>query len=76
MIKYLPRTDDNAVKPGDEYELFFWARGWISFGKKIADNYYITFNDVPKNTIYWLRDLSGGKEERIFTYEKGQQIWW
>jgi len=75
-IKFLPRTDDNAVRPGDEYELFFWYQGWISLGKKVADKDFLFFDNVPKNTIYWLRDRTRGKEERIFTYENGQQVWW
>jgi hypothetical protein len=24
----------------------------------------------------WLRDLTEGTEERIFTYKEGKQIWW
>jgi len=75
-IKYLPRTDDNAVRPGDEYELLYWNKGWNSLGKKSADNYFLIFNNIPKNTIYWLRDKTRGKEERIFTYENGEQVWW
>lgn len=75
-IRYLPRTDDNAVREGDTYELFFWANGWISFGKEEAKDKFLIFNYVPKNTLYWLRNCTRGKEERIFTYENGQQIWW
>lgn len=76
QIKYLPRTDDNAVKPGDKYELLFWANGWITMGIKLATDNYVVYNYVPANTIYWLRDVTRGKEERIFTYENGKQVWW
>jgi hypothetical protein len=31
---------------------------------------------VPKNSVLWLRDLTKGREERIFTYENGKQVWW
>lgn len=26
--------------------------------------------------LYWLRDLSKGKDERIFTYEQERLVWW
>lgn len=28
------------------------------------------------NIMYWLRNLTRGREERIFTYEDGKQVWW
>ena len=31
---------------------------------------------MPRGALYWLRDLSKGKEERIFSYEDGKQVWW
>ena len=44
--------------------------------KQIAKDLTITFKDVPSNTCYILHNLSNGKEERIFTYENEEQIWW
>lgn len=38
--------------------------------------YNIFFKDVPKGALYLLRDLTKGKDERIFTYENGVQVWW
>jgi hypothetical protein len=32
--------------------------------------------DVPQGIVYLLQNLSRGKEERLFAYEDGQQIWW
>jgi hypothetical protein len=32
--------------------------------------------NMPTNALFWLRDLTKGKEERPFTYENGQQVWW
>ena len=75
-IAFAPRNDDNAVSPGDVYELFYWNGKWESIGMKQADDYTITFTDVPQNALLWLRDLTRGCEERPFTYEKGKQIWW
>ncbi len=75
-IHLCPRNDTNYIIPGNRYELFYWDQGWHSAGKKIAEDYFLEYGDVPSCTIYWLKCLTGGKEERIFTYENGKQIWW
>ncbi len=41
-----------------------------------CDQFKITFKDVPQGGLYLLRDLTRGKDERIFTYENGEQVWW
>jgi len=76
MIRYCPRNDTNCILPGDSYELLYWDGGWVSLGIKKADAYALDYKAVPAGGLYWLRDLSGGQEERVFTYEKGMQIWW
>lgn len=73
---FCPRTDDNDVSPGDEYELLCWDKGWLSLGTQVAEEYSIVFKDVPRNALLWLRNLTKGREERPFTYENGKQIWW
>jgi hypothetical protein len=76
-IIYLPRSDDNNIRIGDVYELFYWAKdGWQSLGTQQAGDIRLTFKSVPDNALLWLRDLTRGKEERIFTYENGKQVWW
>lgn len=75
-IKYCPRNDTNYILPENEYELFYWDGQWVSAGRKIANDYFLNYEKVPSGTIYWLRCLSGGNEERIFTYEDNKQIWW
>ena len=76
-IRYIPRTDGNCIEIGDEYELFYWALGrWISLGRKTASANRLTYEKVPAGGLYLLRDLTKGKEERIFTYENMKQIWW
>lgn len=75
-IAFCPRTDDNDICPGDEYELFYWNEGWISLGCKTADSYELTFDGVPSNALLWLRDLTKGREERPFIYENNRQIWY
>ncbi|HJT73593.1 MAG TPA: hypothetical protein VJ720_06230, partial [Chitinophaga sp.] len=75
-IRFLTRNDMNGIQKGDQYELFYWNNKWVSLGKQIAVNTYLHFDNVPANALLWLRNLSGGIEERIFTYENDQQVWW
>ncbi len=76
-VRLCPRSDGNFIVDGHTYELCYWDEGkWISAGKKVAQDITIEFNDIPRNTFYILHDLTKGKEERIFTYENGLQVWW
>lgn len=76
-IRFLPRNDMNSVQSNNNYELLYWNNEkFISLGKKIATDTIIEFNNVPKNSVLWLRNLDVGKEERIFTWENGKQVWW
>ena len=34
------------------------------------------YDNVPGNALLLLRNHTKGKEERIFTYENDEQIWW
>ena len=61
---------------GIEYELFYYKSGWESLGTTVAGNQPITFENVPNNTLLWLVAKDSNRDERIFTYENGQQIWW
>jgi len=64
------------LKEGSEYELFYWEDEWISAGKQTATQNPLIFDDVPADRLYWLVETESRKEERIFTYEKGKQLWW
>lgn len=75
-IRFLPRVAYNIIIPGDKYELFYWNDKWISLGIQNATSQALSYLDVPSNALYLLRNHSRGKEERIFTYEKGEQVWW
>jgi len=77
-FRYLPRNDDNFIKEGEEYELFYWENyQWNSLGKQTGTSkQYLEYTNAPVNALFLLRNLTKGKEERIFTYENGQQVWW
>jgi hypothetical protein len=76
-IRFWFRNDDNTIRPGDTYELHYWGNSqWESMGQQTGTDTVIIYNRVPSRTIYWLRDLTRGREERPFTYENGRQVWW
>ena len=76
-FKFIPRNDGNGVEIGDEYELVYWKDGnWSLLGTQVATSNVLTFKNVPSGGLYVLRDKTKGHEQRIFTYEKGEQVWW
>ena len=77
-VRMSPRSDTNFILKGDVYALQYWHAGsWQNFETKRAEQYNtIQFEHVPGSALYLLKNLSRGKEERIFTYEDGKQIWW
>jgi len=36
----------------------------------------LTLKNMPSGGLYLLHDKTKGWEERIFTYEDGEQVWW
>lgn len=75
-LKFQSRNDMNCVQPGDEYELLYWeGSGFKSLGKQVAAD-TVLYYTAPAHALYWLRNLSGGTEERVFTYENRRQVWW
>lgn len=76
-IRYLGRNNFNIIEVGDTYELYYFdLNGWNSLGKKVATSNNITYDNVPKNALLYLRNLSRGKQERVFVYDNGHQVWW
>lgn len=75
-VAFSARTDDNEIRIGDLYELFYWNGDWCSAGRQRATEYRLTWEHVPSGAIYLLRNLNRGVEHRPFTYENQRQIWW
>ncbi len=76
-IRYIPRNDGNCIEVGDLYQLNVYDNGmWRILGKKKATETKLVFNNMPSGGLYLLNDLTKGHEERIFTFEKGKQVWW
>jgi len=76
-IRYAPKSDTNFIIPNDIYALYHWYNNqWLEIAKKVGSGEFLEIKGVPANGLYILKDLSRGKEERIFTYENGKQLWW
>jgi hypothetical protein len=76
-IGCMPQNDENYVYPGNRYELFYRdVDSWVSLGQKTAGGYSVTYDNVPSGALYWLRNLTKGKEERVFTYDNGHIRFW
>lgn len=78
QIEFQFRNDDNLIRKGDSYELFYFSgENWKSAGKQIGtDVHYLIYTDMPKNSLFLLRNHTRGREERIFTYENEKQVFW
>lgn len=71
-----PEDKSNEIIIGQRYELFCWVGHWKSLGVQKAEGTTLTYHRVPKNALLWLRNLDEGKQERIFIYENGKQVWY
>lgn len=79
--KVLAQTTDSYEKShfesGRVYTLYYWNNKWVDTGSQKASNGPLVFNNIPSNSLYWLVEADGHKEERIFTVDQnGNQIWW
>lgn len=74
-IVYTPRNRDNYIRPGDIYELFYCDRDWKSLGVIQAVSDSLKFSGVPSNALLFLHNHTRGKDERIFLYKDGEQLW-
>ena len=76
-ITYMPRNDGNCVEVGDKYQLLVYDKGsWKTLAWIRAKETRLVLKNMPSGGLYLLRDKTKGKEERIFTYENGKQVWW
>lgn len=77
-IMFVPRNRDNYVRVGDEYELFWFGEyKWHSAGRKMAYSDSLDF-EVPTGALYYLKNHSRGRSERIFEYDfnrRTQHFW-
>lgn len=77
-VMFVPRNRDNYVRAGDEYELFWFGdERWNSAGRKHAVSDSVDYM-VPEGTLYYLKNHTRGRSERIFEYDfkrREQRFW-
>ena len=81
IVRYVslsPRSDDNDICPGNEYELFSYdGQRWNSLGYQCAESNTLHYENLPLNTLLWLRNYTRGNNERPFLIkENGEYEWW
>lgn len=74
-VGLLPRNNFNIIEKGNEYQLLYFDKLWISLGTRVADTSFVEFDNVPVEALFVLKNLTQGRQERIFTYENGRQHW-
>lgn len=75
-IVYTARNRENYIRAGDIYELFYTSGGeWHSVGIQVPGGDSLVY-EVPKGTLLYLKNHSGGVDERIFDYHEGKQRYW
>lgn len=77
-VRYLPRNDGNHIEEGDTYQLYYWANDdWqLLCEQKGNREGVLMFDKVPSNALLLLHDATKGSQERVFTCEGGEQVWW
>ena len=73
VIRYALRSANNRINAGDVYKLFYYDNGWVYFGLQKAKYNFLNFKNVPAGTMYWLQNITKGKEELPFMYKNGKQ---
>lgn len=78
-VRIIPRSDDNDIHPGQEYELCYLNERsrWKSLGRQIATDNSLQFDSVPANCLLWLINHTCGMDERPFIFTDSHNIqWW
>ncbi|MCD8260116.1 MAG: hypothetical protein LUD15_00290, partial [Bacteroides sp.] len=55
QVQCIPRTDDNYMHYGDQYELKYWdSTAWKSLGTQITENNSLIYDNAPLHVLFWL----------------------
>lgn len=68
---------EGKIIKGHIYELSQWTRSgkWTSLGRVKADGPLVSFENIPSNSLYILRDKTQERNSRIFTISNGKVVW-
>jgi len=71
-------TTDNVrldeLKTGVNYEMFVWNDAWVLLDEQVYQGADLQFDNLPKNSLYWLKAKNGREEERIFTIDEDRRV--
>lgn len=75
-LRYIVMNADNGVVPGDNYVLRQWTdAGWQVVWHGVATSDALSVGTLKTQTLYWLSDVSKGREELpFFLDENGCQV--
>lgn len=76
-VRFVVKHADNSVKPGHIYVLYAWTDdGWHFMERMEAQEDYVEpQTPMEINRLYWLSDLTEGREELPFIIDKeGRQL--
>ncbi len=75
-IAFQVKNDMNHIIIGNEYELFYWNKHWKTLGVQVAKDTVLAFNNIPANSLLWLKNNTGGTEEQVFFIDKNRKQHW
>lgn len=76
-VVWTPKNDDNFVRVGDRYELFYQngKKGWVSLGVQEAKSNSLVYENAPSNALFWLHNKDRGRAEEVFYInDEGEQV--
>lgn len=76
-VRIIPRSDDNDIRAGDEYEFMYWnGSDWISSGTVIAGDTHLVYDNIPQGALMWVRNYTRGWDERPFLIDSSGNVEW
>lgn len=72
-VRFIPRNANNMIVPGNSYMLLYYDGEWKEHQILYAEHHFLDFKNVPVATLYWLKNLTEGREELPFFYINGKQ---
>lgn len=70
-VRFVPRNANNGIEPGNVYVLRSWKAGrWAEEIRVKAQNHQIRLKGLKTNRLYWLQNITKGKEEMPFVIDQ------
>lgn len=67
-VRFIPRSDDNDIHPGDVYEMRYWNANnkRILCGIQTAEGNTLHYDNIPKGALMWVSNYTRSMDERPF----------